>query len=343
MGNHLKKHANMTERLRHGFTLVELLVVIAIIGTLVGLLVPAVQSAREAARRTRCQSQLRQIGTALQNHESARKKFPPVCTISSTAVTLSVSAQAMLLPYLEQSSVANLIDFSKDLILQPQVAAARIPGYLCPSEINDQPNELFPGVTHQPISYGVSCGTWFQFDPQTKQSGNGAFAVNQSMRTSDFVDGLSKTAGMAENKTYQAAAVDGECPATVGAPLPESPQDVMVLALSGTFSFQPTIGHSQWCSGEILQTGISHTLPPNTAVPAKSMGKTLDFDLISILLVGVSTQMPTYTVLTSRSYHPGGVGVTMMDGSVQFVGSGIDRLVWQALGTRAGGETAIVP
>ena len=132
------KNGGRIRPVSNGFTLVELLVVIAIIGTLAGLLVPAVQLAREAARRTRCQSQLRQIGTALHSHESARKKFPPVCTISGTAGTLSVSAQAMLLRYLEQSSVANLIDFSKDLILQPQVAAARIPGYLCPSEINDQ-------------------------------------------------------------------------------------------------------------------------------------------------------------------------------------------------------------
>ncbi len=217
IGIHLKKHANMPGRLRFGFTLVELLVVIAIIGTLVGLLLPTVQSAMESARRTRCQSRLHQIGTALQNHESTRKTFPPVCTISGTAVSISLSAQAMLLPYLDESSVANLIDFSKDVTLQPQVAAARIPGYLCPSEINDKPNTSIPGITHQPISYGMSCGTWFQFDPQTK-------------------------------------------------PMPSTTEDVMVVALSGTFYFLPDIGYSQWISN-ILHTDIPHLAHESAPMP----------------------------------------------------------------------------
>jgi len=326
------------DRRRLGFTLVELLVVIAIIGTLVGLLLPAVQAAREAARRMSCQNQLRQIGAALHNHESAKKKYPPVCTISSAAPSDSFSAQARLLPYLEEANVANLIDFTKSFTVQTQVAAARIPVFLCPSEVNVKPNTSIPGITHQPISYGMSCGTWFQFDPATKQTGNGSFAVNQSMRAADFVDGLSKTVAVAENKTYQASFLEGQNPSAAGAPLPATPADV--AALGGTLT--PDIGHTQWVNGIILHTGISHTFPPNTAVPVSVNGKIIDCDLTSSRL-GLSVVVPTYTVFTSRSYHPGLVGVAMMDGSVQSIGSDIDRAVWQALGTRAGGENASAP
>jgi len=79
------------------------------------------------ARRSACQSNLKQLGLALLNHESGKRKFPPVCQISATQLSDSFSAQAYMLPSMEQSSVANLIDFTKSFTLQPQVTATRIP------------------------------------------------------------------------------------------------------------------------------------------------------------------------------------------------------------------------
>ncbi len=323
---------------RRAFTLVELLVVIAIIGTLVGLLLPAVQAAREAARRSSCQNNMKQMGLALLNYESAKKKYPPVCQISTTQLSDSFSAQAYLLPFIEQGNVANLIDFTKSFTMQQQVAGVRIPTFICPSETKDQPNNSIAGITHQPINYGASCGTWFQFDPVSKQTGNGSFAVNMQMRQQDFLDGTSKSVAFGEVKAYQAAIRDGLNPSGLNAPLPNTPADV--IALGGTAT--PDLGHTQWVNGIILHSGISHTFAPNTAIPMTINGKVYDCDFTSSRL-GVTLTSPTYTVFTSRSYHPAGVGVTMMDGSVQNVASDVDLAVWRALGTRAGGESAQLP
>ncbi len=321
---------------RQGFTLVELLVVIAIIGILVGLLLPAVQAAREASRRMSCQNNLKQLGLALHNYENAHRRYPPVCLISSTQLSDSFSAQAQLLPYIEQLQVANLIDFTRSFRFQPEVAQVKIPVFMCPSEVNDRPNTSIPGIIHQPINYAVSCGTWFQFDPITTHTGNGAFAVNRMMKTSDFVDGLSNTVGFGEVKAYQACIRDGLNPSSVGAPLPSRPEDV--LALGGNLTLG--IGHTQWVNGIILHTGISHTFPPNTFMPRVVDGRTVDCDFTSSRL-GLTTTHPTYTVFTARSYHGNGVNTTFMDGSVRFVTSNVALEIWRAQGTRADGEPVL--
>lgn len=318
---------------RSAFTLVELLVVIAIIGILVGLLLPAVQAAREAARRMSCQNNMKQLGLAMHNYESAHKRLPSVCQVSRTAISDSFSAQASLLPYIEQANLSNLIDFTRSFTLQPQVARERVAVFMCPSEVNDRANTANPSLPHYPINYGVGCGTWFQFDPVSGQTGNGAFAVNRFMRFAEFTDGLTSTVAVGEVKAYQAVIRDGLRPSTLNAPLPNVPADV--IALGGTMT--EGIGHTQWVNGIILHTGISHTFPPNTVIPMNVGGRVVDCDFTSSRL-GLTITSPTYTVFTSRSYHTGGVNTTLMDGSVTFVSSNIDTQVWRAAGTRAGGE-----
>src|SRR5688500_9941742 len=121
-------------RSRPAFTLVELLVVVAIIGILVALLLPAVQSAREAARRMQCRNNLKQIGLACHNYMSAQQVFPPVSLYPQGVTFEPWSAHARLLPYIEQASLAGLIDWqaSREFVDNPTVCAMRIGLYICP-------------------------------------------------------------------------------------------------------------------------------------------------------------------------------------------------------------------
>ena len=124
---------------RRAFTLIELMVVIAIVGILMALLFPAVQAVREAARRTHCLNNLRQIGLALQNYLSIAEKLPPGGTYKVGMPSAdSYSIQARLLPFLEQGNLYSQIDLSVPPASQLGVIGQRIPTYLCPSEVNDR-------------------------------------------------------------------------------------------------------------------------------------------------------------------------------------------------------------
>lgn len=200
---HLRQVEQQTGRT--GFTLVELLVVIAIIGTLIGLLLPAVQSAREAGRRTQCKNNLRQIGLALLNYESSQKSFPVSMAIDiSGGVWGEWGPQARLLAYLEQSGLRNAIDIKKsykDPVNVPSIGL-RIPTYMCPSEINDRQSGA-DGLAQYPLNYGANMGTWMVFNPQKNSGSDGMFAPNMTLRQQHVLDGTSKTVAFAEIKAFQ--------------------------------------------------------------------------------------------------------------------------------------------
>ncbi|QDU87722.1 hypothetical protein Pla175_10880 [Pirellulimonas nuda] len=327
-----RQHNVLTKR---AFTLVELLVVIAIIGILVGLLLPAVQAAREAARRSQCQNQLKQVGLALQNYESAQNRLPPFAEIPRGQTFQPFSAMVRILPYIEEQQLADLVDFDVAVPFteHPEVAQTRIALYMCPSEENDRARAT-PTLTYYPLNYGLNVGTWFVYDPATGKAGDGAFAPNHPFKFSEVSDGLSKTLAACEVKAYQPNVWDTNNPSTVGEPAPATPA-ALAAYFGGTFDFN---GHTEWVEGDVHETGVTATFPPNTRIPYTNGGVEYDIDVTS-MRDGESTTVPTYAAITARSYHPGVVNAAMLDGSVRAVADDIDLAPWRAAGTRAGGES----
>ncbi len=323
---------------RRGFTLIELLVVIAIIAVLIALLLPAVQMAREAARRTQCKNNLKQIGLALHNYENTHRAFPPASVMPLRATFQPWSAHVRLLPYIEQANLANLVDFNKSpqFTQNPIAAKTRVPIYMCPSEINDRERPT-PTVTYYPCNYSFNEGTWFIYDPTNGNVGDGAFHPNKAFRPGDMSDGLSNTLAAAENKAYQPNMWDTNNPATIGVAPPNTPADLAAY-YGGTFDSN---GHTEWVEGDVHETGFTTTFTPNTKIPYTNGGVTYDVDVTS-MRDGESATAPTYAAITARSYHTGMVQALMLDGAVRNVSENIDRVLWRAAGTRSGGEVGTI-
>jgi len=332
------------------FTLVELLVVIAIIGVLVSLLLPAVQSAREAARRNACQSNLKQLGLALHNYENACKRFPPSAQAVAIAGKAPWSGQAMLLPYLEGDTLFRRIDFTKPYsdpvnagLMPPNgVSAFRVDVLVCPGETKATP--VLDGNNapkHFPLNYGLNTGAYLIYDPVTRADGEAAFAPFRKIKASNYTDGLSKTLAMAEVKAYTPRTQDVPV-SNMPSSAPTAPSSVSGLVTSGSFSTE--LGHTEWGCGRTLHIGFTTTFPPNTVVPHVDNGITYDIDACSPRETSVdkasnSQADATRAIVTSRSHHAGIVNGMMMDGSVRSFSSSTDATAWKALGTRAGGET----
>jgi prepilin-type N-terminal cleavage/methylation domain-containing protein len=324
---------------RPAFTLIELLVVIGIIGLLVAILLPAIQAAREAARRSQCTNHLRQVGIALQNYDSANKRFPPPTILPVGQTYEPWSAHARLLPYLEETGLADLIDWNKspEFTGSPIAARTRVATYMCPDEINDRERQT-PTLTHYPLNYAFNQGTWFIYDPTNGNVGDGAFMPNKAYRAADISDGLTHTLAASEVKAYQPNVWDTGQPSTIGVAPPQLPADLSPY-LSGTFDSN---GHTEWVEGDVHETGFTTTFVPNEEVLHNIGGVTYSIDMMS-MRDGESATAPTYAAVTARSYHPGIVNALMMDSSVQTIDESIDVQLWRALGTRAGGEQRQLP
>jgi prepilin-type N-terminal cleavage/methylation domain-containing protein len=328
-----------------GFTLIELLVVIAIIAILISLLLPAVQQAREAARRSQCKNNLKQLGLALHNYHDSFTVFPPSGVVDPSITSQQPwSAQAFVLPYLDGSTVYNRINFSvgyhhaNNTAAYPPFgpAATRVPVLICPSDVNDRArvNSGTGVVEHYPLNYAINVGRYFIYNPVNGQVGTGAFAPNGRTASRDFTDGMSNTLGMAEVKGYTPRVHD----ATGVATEPATPMDVSTGYTAGG-AFSANSGHTEWVCGRAIHGGFTTVFTPNTIVPHVSGGVTYDID-VSSNREGTHATNPTYGIITSRSYHEGIVQAMLMDGSVRSIGENISIDVWRNIGTRGGGEVA---
>ncbi len=340
-------------RRRSGFTLIELLVVIAIIGVLVALLLPAIQAAREAARRAQCTNNLKQVGLAMLEHESARKCFPYSRYWSGIAgdKTNDMSAQTRILPYVEETvlssyfTAANIATVNEDTTMPDGVTpimSVRISTYVCPSEANDMVKiTAATGIANGYLTnYGVNQGIWMIFDASGKTPPVGAFSPNVQLKTRQFTDGLSKTLMAAEVKGWTAGFSGGTATANL-------PADASAVASFGgttkaTAALKTHTSHTEWADGKCAQTGFTTAFTPNyNMTMTYSDGTTgpADYVFQAEGSVAANSGNPyTYAAVTARSYHPGGVNVTLMDGSVRMINDDVSPPLWQALSTRAGGE-----
>ncbi|RPI89008.1 MAG: DUF1559 domain-containing protein [Planctomycetaceae bacterium] len=330
----------MTELRRRGFTLIEILVVIAIIGILVALLMPAVQQAREAARRTQCKNNLKQLGLALHNYTDAYGVLPPsVCMNLATAGSANNagwSIHGRILPFLELGNLYASVNTSIGWDLQMAIDGLKIPVYACPSDpYGARLRDPGPGKPRIfPTTYGFNFGTWFVYNPITGEIGDGAFAPNTGHSLSAFRDGTSNTLLASDVKAWTPYRRNGG-PPTQGIPsLTEFPSVVASAA-----EWKDT-GHTEWADGRVHHQGFTTSFGPNSNTQCfngTTAYEECDYNSWQEGRKGLRG-VATYAAVTSRSHHDGVVNVALVDGSVRTISENIDLRVWRALGTRQGRE-----
>jgi prepilin-type N-terminal cleavage/methylation domain-containing protein/prepilin-type processing-associated H-X9-DG protein len=355
---------------RNGFTLIELLVVIAIIAILIGLLLPAVQKVREAAARMQCSNNLKQIGLACHNYESTFKYLPPGgAKWAGGAVPSTV---VIILPYVEQANLYNLIDFTTDINSTGTNDAARIqqvPFYLCPSDGSSayEPDLVNGKRTGPPIgknNYVGSLGTTAdQRSTETNRVGifnftatadaTGVFTIQTKLRILQISDGTSNTAMWSETKL---ATSDRDLNGSSAGTNWYDPTMVYILpnADQGWSNYTPQTGplFPENNPAALIQGMTwrcnSWDYPPTNAITYRGLEYFRGLPAVSGNYT--HTVPPNYlgydcgddsynrAHIAARSYHTGGVNVCFADGSVHFISNTITFSAWQALGTRGGGE-----
>jgi prepilin-type N-terminal cleavage/methylation domain-containing protein/prepilin-type processing-associated H-X9-DG protein len=307
---------------RRGFTLIELLIVIAIIGTLIALLLPAVQAAREAARRAQCSNNLKQMGIALHNYHDANGVFPASMNSWSASQTAYFTAFTAILPQLEQQPLfaGYNLDLNNTDPANTTATATRVSVYLCPSMTLPRPK---PDPAYNdfaaPASYAMSTGSRYAWAwsnttaygrpdgvlvPNEETSGPGAPIRRVGpVGLKDITDGTGQTYMVGEQdyavKNYQFS--------------PPDPR-----------AGQPRGGNGVWCDG-YPASGSFSAFGPFNGHEYFGPGSRPDYREAS-------------AIASFRSQHPGGASFLYADGSARFLKQGVDRAVYRALSTRAGGE-----
>jgi prepilin-type N-terminal cleavage/methylation domain-containing protein/prepilin-type processing-associated H-X9-DG protein len=330
---------------RRGFTLIELLVVIGIIAILAALLLPAVQAAREAARRARCTQNLKQMIAAVHGFESFHGGFPSAFTYTYFGPTRQdfsdTSTHVVLLPYLEQVALYNAINFNVPIGdfngFRPDnqtAATTTLDVFLCPSDphsaadpygcvsyrINGGMGELRRGPVGSPPQPG-----FILID-------TGAFSSTHGpvMPVSAIRDGLSNTLAFAEKKIGSGSARYNPARDWIQVlPIPSwaltADDWIEVCSHLPNADGGRTDSGRMWLFYGAIYTEFYASVPPNSIIPDCGSG---------------GGGYPG--LFAARSHHPGGVNAAMADGSVRWFTSSINRATWRALGTRAGGEVVAV-
>lgn len=340
------------KRRQLGFTLIELLVVIAIIAVLIALLLPAIQMAREAARRSQCSNHLKQMGLALHNYNDSFNAFPPPVILginnsNSTTTWHGWSGLARILPYLDGIEKYDYINFDHSYDHPTNTTMTMIPFsvFICPSDPNGDNHRS--SESHHNTNYGFNRGDWYVWGGfASKQQPNAPFMVNRGLRVADLIDGASKTLFMAEVKARFPYLRD--CDSLLYSPIngtaipgPNSDPGEVSQYTSCSGSFKADSGHSEWEDGHVHQTGFTTAWTPNRATRGGSGSDIYnDVDLTGTREKNIAPGRATFSAVTARSFHGGGVHVMFGDGSVSFISDSIDGFVWRGLGTPAGNEVA---
>jgi prepilin-type N-terminal cleavage/methylation domain-containing protein/prepilin-type processing-associated H-X9-DG protein len=313
-----------------GFTLVELLVVITIIGILIALLLPAVQAAREAARRAQCLNNLKQIGLAALNYESSRKSFPPGAFYSPSVLSMRKgSVLVHFLPYIEQQAIFDLFDFrsSTDGQCFPKssnpIGALIIPGYRCPSDptptVFATPyDDSIRGVTTVALhNYSASRGASELYNNSSCSCQNNwnSGAIDSNMLAAEFSSPPGKFSG----------------PFTRHGP-------VVTVAevrdgLSNTIFFGEVLPMSSWHADNGWATSNNGCGYTSTIIP-------INYDTSSRDTTGDGCHRfcNWNTADGFKSAHSGGATFSFGDGSVRFISESINYHTYQYLGAKADGH-----